>query len=207
MALASAAESADPAIPSAGNGPMPRISSGLKITSSTTVRIVARIGVVASPAPRSPIATIIASTPNGIETMITRKYANASGCASGGVDIRRSSWGAKIQPSSAMIAESPVQNPTPPPNASRAPTMSRAPNLRPTSTVVAIPNPKTVPNAKNISVLALAVAASAFSPSSRPTHTVLIEPLMVWAMLAISAGIANTTSARRIGPLVRSPFG
>ncbi len=48
---------AEPAMPSSGNGPMPRISSGLSTISSTTASAMKMKGVRESPAPRSTVIT------------------------------------------------------------------------------------------------------------------------------------------------------
>ena len=50
-------EVADPAMPSSGNGPMPRMSSGLRTMSSTTASAMKKNGVRESPAPRSTVMT------------------------------------------------------------------------------------------------------------------------------------------------------
>lgn len=50
-------EVAEPAMPSSGKGPMPRISSGLSTTSSTTASAMKTNGVRESPAPRSTVMT------------------------------------------------------------------------------------------------------------------------------------------------------
>ena len=55
-------------------------------------------------------------------------------------------------------------------------------------------------------MLALAVAASAFSPSRRPTQIELIVPFSVCKRLPISIGTENLSRVGRIGPCVRSPF-
>jgi len=77
------------------------------------------------------------------------------------------------------MAATMVQNPTPAPKVRRAARMSPAPKCWPTRTVVAMPNPNTAANSRNMMTLALAVAASALSPSSRPTQTALIDPFSV----------------------------
>ena len=100
--------------------------------------------------------------------------------------------------------ESPRQNPTAVPKVRRAASMFRAPNAWPTFTVAAMPKPNTAAKTRNITTLALAVAASALAPSSRPTQTELTDPLSDWRMLAARGGAENSSSVRRIGPLVRS---
>ena len=74
---ASAVDSADPAMPSLGNGPHPRISSGLNTMSMPTLSSMNSNGVRESPDPRSPIASITDSIENGIAMKITRKYVSA----------------------------------------------------------------------------------------------------------------------------------
>ena len=54
--------------------------------------------------------------------------------------------------------------------------MSRAPKRWPILTVPAMPNPKARLETRNMMMLALAVAASAASPISRPTQIELIVP-------------------------------
>ena len=66
MVVAITMAQADPAIPSAGAGPRPRISTGLSATSSTVARIMNRSGVAASPDPRSPIAIIVVIVVTGL---------------------------------------------------------------------------------------------------------------------------------------------
>ena len=46
---------ADPAMPICGNGPIPRISSGLSVASTATPSAMNHSGVTESPLPRSPI--------------------------------------------------------------------------------------------------------------------------------------------------------
>ena len=65
--------SADPAMPNAGIGPQPPISSGLSATSSTTEMIIMRNGVRASPAPRIDIDRITLIICAGMAMKITRK--------------------------------------------------------------------------------------------------------------------------------------
>ena len=122
-----------------------------------------------------------------------------------GVESRCNSLGDQIQPISAITADISTQKPRPEPNVRRAASTLRAPKCWPTRTVVAEPKPNTNANIRNITPLALVVAASAFSPSSRPTQIALIDPLSVWIILPISIGIEKAISVLKIGPWVRSP--
>src|SRR6185369_10462207 len=108
-------------------------------------------------------------------------------------------------PNTATTSESMTQKPVPAPKVCREAAMLRAPKCWPTLTVVAIEKPNTAENSRNMITLALAVAASALSPISRPTQTALTEPLRVWSMFERRVGIENTSRVRRIGPWVRSP--
>ena len=53
-------------------------------------------------------------------------------------------------------------------------------------------------------MLAFEVAASAFSPRKRPTHTALIDPLSDCRIFDASVGSAKRSSAEPMGPVVRS---
>ena len=117
--------------------------------------------------------------PSGIVTNTTRKYASASGMLWPGVLSARSSAGANSEPTMPITIEATMQNPSPLPKVVRAPMMSRAPKYWPTRTVVAMPKPNTAANSRNMTTLALAVAASALLPISRPTQIELIEPFSV----------------------------
>src|SRR5688500_713199 len=99
-----------------------------------------------------------------------------------------------------------AEKPTDVPNVRRAPSMSRAPKRWPILTVAAIPKPNAAPATRNMMMLALAVAASASSPISRPTQIELTVPESDWRMLLSSIGTLNISSVRRTGPSVRSPL-
>lgn len=60
-------------MPNAGTGPSPRIRTGLRIASIATLTIMKTSGVRASPAPRSPIMIISASSEAGMEMKMTRR--------------------------------------------------------------------------------------------------------------------------------------
>ncbi len=70
--------------------------------------------------------------------------------------------------------------------------------------LAAMPMPNTEPIRKNMMLLALAAAVSAFSPRKRPTQTALTEPLSDWATLPPRIGNANSSRLRPMGPVVRS---
>src|SRR5436305_15279627 len=73
--------------------------------------------------------------------------------------------------------------------------------------VEAIPKPNTKAVSRNMTMLALDVAASALSPRKRPTQMALIVPFSDWRIEDASVGSAN---ASRVGPMlpwVRSPRG
>src|SRR5947209_13590535 len=71
--------------------------------------------------------------------------------------------------------------------------------------VEAMPNPNTNAVSRNITMLALEVAASAPSPRSRPTQIALIVPFSDWRIEEASVGSANASRVLAIGPCVRSP--
>ena len=60
--------------------------------------------------------------------------------------------------------------------------------------------PKIAAKTRNITMFELEVAASASSPSSRPIHTVLTEPLRLCSTLPSSTGSENTARVLKIGP-------
>ena len=62
-----------PAIPIAGNGPIPAISSGLSTMSSPTVSAMNFSGVFASPPPRRPIDSMTDRIVAGIAMNTTRR--------------------------------------------------------------------------------------------------------------------------------------
>ena len=64
---------AEPAMPSAGIGPRPRMKTGLSVLSSTTLKAMNQNGVSESPAPRSPIISSTSMKPAGMERKITRR--------------------------------------------------------------------------------------------------------------------------------------
>src|SRR5690606_7682449 len=92
------------------------------------------------------------------------------------------------------------------PKVRRAPSRLRAPKRWPILTVPAMPKPNAAEDTRNMMMLALAVAASAASPISRPTQIELIVPLSDWSMLDRSVGTAKISRVRMIGPCVRSPL-
>ena len=69
-----------------------------------------------------------------------------------------------------------------------------------------MPNPNVAANTRNITTLALAVAASALPPSIRPTQIALTVPFSDCSTLAISVGAQKRSSVPMIGPRVRSPW-
>jgi hypothetical protein len=85
------------------------------------------------------------------------------------------------------------------PNVRRAASTLPAPNDCPTFTVAAMPKPNTAAKTRNITTLALAVAASARSPSRRPTQIALIDPLSDWRILPTSVGSENSSRVLRSG--------
>ena len=91
------------------------------------------------------------------------------------------------------------------PTPRRTSSMSPAPKAWPMRTVAAMPNPNTSAKIRNMTMLALAVAARASLPIKRPTHTALIEALIVCSILPTSWGRANSSSVLTNGPFVRSP--
>ena len=90
------------------------------------------------------------------------------------------------------------------PNARRAPSMSRRPMLWPTMIVAAMPKPKAPADRRNTTRFALTVAARAFSPSSFPSQTVLMEPFSDCSTLDARVGTVKAISVHAIGPVVRS---
>lgn len=109
------------------------------------------------------------------------------------------------QPLTAISKVMPKQKPTTVPNVRRAPSMSLAPKRCPILTVPAMPKPKAVLDSKNIMILALAVAANAASPISRPTQIELTVPFSDWSALESSVGRLKSISVFKIGPSVRLP--
>ena len=103
-----------------------------------------------------------------------------------------------------MTTDAASTSPTAEPNARRAPSTSRRPQLCPTRIVAAMPKPNTIPNIRNMMILALLVAASASSPRKRPTQIVLIEPLSDCRTFDPSVGSANASSVGAMAPDVRS---
>lgn len=71
--LAITVASAEPVMPSSGNGPTPTISSGFNPASSTAPSARNFNGVIASPVPRSAMLTSTDRNPVGIETKMTRR--------------------------------------------------------------------------------------------------------------------------------------
>ena len=65
--------SADPAMPSSGAPPRPRISTGLSVTSSSDPSAMNLSGVTESPAPRNAIDSRTERKLVGIETKMTRR--------------------------------------------------------------------------------------------------------------------------------------
>jgi hypothetical protein len=92
------------------------------------------------------------------------------------------------------------EKPTALPKVRRAPSMSRAPKRCPILTVPAMPKPNDALSSRNMMMLALAVAASASSPISRPTQIELTVLESDWRMLLSSVGTLNSTRVRKIGP-------
>ena len=73
MKPAAAVAAAEPAMPKAGIGPSPRISTGLRTRSMATLTIMKMSGVCASPAPRRPIMIMTLSSVAGIAMKMTRR--------------------------------------------------------------------------------------------------------------------------------------
>src|SRR5436305_798593 len=71
--------------------------------------------------------------------------------------------------------------------------------------VEAIPKPNTKAVSRNITMLALDVAASAPSPRKRPTQMALIVPFSDWRIEDASVGRAKARRVLAIGPSVRLP--
>src|SRR4051794_36819776 len=70
--------------------------------------------------------------------------------------------------------------------------------------VEAIPKPNTKAIKRNMTILALDVAASASSPRKRPTQTALIDPFSDWRIEEPSVGKAKASKVGAIAPCVRS---
>src|SRR4051812_5092434 len=70
--------------------------------------------------------------------------------------------------------------------------------------VEAIPNPNTKAIRRNMTMLALEVAASASSPRKRPTQTALIDPFRDCRIEEPSVGKAKASKVGAIRPEVRS---
>jgi hypothetical protein len=64
-----------------------------------------------------------------------------------------------------------------------------------------MPKPKTAAIVRNITMLTLAVAASAELPISRPTQIELTVPFSVWSRLATSVGPKTSSSRAQDRPL------
>src|SRR3954469_21433954 len=86
----------------------------------------------------------------------------------------------------------------------RAASTSLRPHAWPMRMVEAIPNPKTNEVSRNITMLALDVAASALSPRKRPTQIALTVPFSDWRIELASVGRAKASRVLAIGPCVRS---
>src|SRR5947209_12816803 len=71
--------------------------------------------------------------------------------------------------------------------------------------VEAIPKPNTKAVSRNITMLALEVAASAPSPRKRPTQIALIVPFSDCRIEEASVGSAKASKVLAIGPSVRLP--
>src|SRR5206468_13120130 len=71
--------------------------------------------------------------------------------------------------------------------------------------VEAMPNPNTNAVSRNITMLALEVAASAPSPRRRPTQIALMVPFSDWRIELASVGSAKASRVLAIGPSVRLP--
>ena len=84
--------------------------------------------------------------------------------------------GLKNQPPIATKTLSRLKKPTAVPKARRAASTSRRPNACAIRIELAMEKPKVKALARNITMLALAVAASASSPIRRPTQAELIDP-------------------------------
>ena len=62
-----------------------------------------------------------------------------------------------------------------------------------------MPKPNTNEISRNMTILALDVAASAFSPRKRPTQIALTVPFSDWMIEEASVGSANLS---RVGPML-----
>src|SRR4051812_10189923 len=71
--------------------------------------------------------------------------------------------------------------------------------------VEAIPKPNTKAVSRNITILALDVAASAPSPRKRPTQIALTVPFSDWRIDEASVGSAKASRVLPIAPSVRLP--
>ena len=91
------------------------------------------------------------------------------------------------------------------PNTRRAPSTSLRPHAWPMRMVEAMPKPNTKAVSRNITMLALEVAASASSPMKRPTQIALMVPFSDWMIEDASVGSAKASRVLEIGPCVRSP--
>src|SRR5438445_1729249 len=91
------------------------------------------------------------------------------------------------------------------PNTRRAASTSLRPHACPIRIVEAIPKPNTKAVSRNITMLALDVAARAPSPRKRPTQIALIVPFSDWRIEEASVGRAKASRVFAIGPSVKLP--
>src|SRR4051794_1998015 len=91
------------------------------------------------------------------------------------------------------------------PNTRRAWSTSFRPHAWPMRMVEAMPKPNTNEVNRNITMLALEVAANAPSPRKRPTQIALTVPFSDWRIDEASVGNAKASSVLAIGPSVRFP--
>src|SRR4249919_2026542 len=196
---------AEPAMPILGAGPRPRMKTGLRPLSSRTETIMNHSGVMLSPDPRSAIINSAIRIMVGMAMKITRRYASASGAASAGVPSTARIAGDRNQPATAIRMVAKPKAPAAVPKMRRAPSTSFRPQYWPIRMVEAMPKPNTNAFSRNITILALDVAASACSPRKRPTQMALIVPFNDWMIDEASVGRAKLSRVAPILPCVRSP--
>ena len=95
---------------------------------------------------------------------MTRRYAAASGCASGGVFMSARIVGVSSAPTIAITTDARPKNDRLVPTMRFTSCRRRAPTAWPTSTLLAMLTPNTMPSRKNSSRLAFEVADNAASP-------------------------------------------
>jgi hypothetical protein len=125
--------------------------------------------------------------------------------AASGVLMARSRRLLRNQPPADISMESNAKNVALVPTTRFASRRLPAPICWPTRMVADIERPNTPPNRRNITLLALEVAASDASPRNRPTQTVLTEPFSVCRTFPNRIGSAKKMRPRLRDPSVREP--